>query len=205
MYVDGELLYVVDRDGLYAIEIATAEIEHFYKVEEPMFLNDVTVDCDGIAYVSDFSAQRIYSFNPETREIAVFLEDERLDTPDGLYIENGKLIVACWGPINNPATFGTSRLGNVIVIDLKTKEISSLIEDGLEIGNLEGIAKVGGDFYITDWFSGLLLRVDEDGFKTVMSGLSHPTDPNYAEELGVLAVPEHGTDRVLFINLNDID
>ena len=155
--------------------------------------------------MSDFSAQRIYRIDPQSKDVEIFIESDDLDTPDGLYVDGNNLIVASWGPIVDPATFGTSRKGNVLSINLKTKKIKPYLKKGTEVGNLEGIAKVGDDFYITDWMSGQLLRVRKNGFKAVMSGLKNPTDPNYAEELGVLAIPEHGTNRVLFINLKDIN
>ena len=204
MIVVGDLLYVVDRDGLYEIQISTATIEHFYKVAEPQFLNDVAVGPDGILYVSDFSAQRIYSFDPKSKKVDLFIESEELDTPDGLYVDGDQLIVASWGPIVDPATFATSRKGSVLSVDLKTKKISSYLEKGLEVGNLEGIAKAGDDYYITDWMSGSLLRVGKSGFDVVLSGLRNPTDPNYAEEMGVLAIPQHGTNQVLFIDIANI-
>jgi len=205
MLVAGSLLYAVDRDGLYEIDIATAKINHFYKIADPQFLNDVAIGPNGALYVSDFSAQRIYRIDPKSKEVEIFIESEDLDTPDGLFVDGNKLIVASWGPIIDPATFATSRKGAVLSIDLKTKKIKPYLKKGLEVGNLEGIAKAGDDYYITDWMSGQLLRVGKDGFKVVVSGLKNPTDPNYAEELGVLAIPEHGTNRVLFINLPEIN
>ncbi|MGK0240804.1 MAG: hypothetical protein ACI92G_004295 [Candidatus Pelagisphaera sp.] len=205
MVIAGKLLYVVDRDGLYEIDIATAKIKHLYKVAEPLFLNDVALGPDGELYMSDFSAQRIYRIDPKSKDVEIFIESEDLDTPDGLYVDGNKLIVASWGPIVDPATFATSRRGAVLSVDLKTKKIKSYLKKGLGVGNLEGIAKVGDDYYITDWMSGYLLRVGKTGFEVVLSGLKNPTDPNYAEELGVLAIPEHGTNRVLFINLPKIN
>jgi len=203
MVVAGDLLYVVDRDGLYAINIASAEIEHFYAVSEPDFLNDVAIDADGILYMSDFNAQRIYRIDPVSRNVEIFIESEKLDTPDGLYVDGDKLIVATWGPIVDPATWATSRPGTVLSIDLKTRQIDFYLKDGMGVGNLEGIAKVGDDFYITDWLSGRLLRVHKEGFEVILSGLQNPTDPNYSTELGILAIPEHSTNGVLFLKLAD--
>ena len=53
--------------------------------------------------------------------------------------------------------------------------------------------------------AGSLLRIGKSGFDVVLSGLKNPTDPNYAEELGILAFPQHGTNQVLFINLSKIN
>ena len=204
MVVAGSLLYVVDRDGLYEIDIATAKIKHLYKVAEPVFLNDVALGPDGELYMSDFSAQRIYRIDPKSKAVEIFIESDKLDTPDGLLVDGNKLIVASWGPIIDPATFATSRKGAVLSIDLKTKKIKPYLKKGLGVGNLEGIAKAGDDYYITDWMSGYLLRVSKKGFEVVLSGLKNPTDPDYAEELGILAFPQHGTNQVLFINLPKI-
>lgn len=201
MVVVGDLLYVVDRDGLYAIDIPTATIDHFYEVSDPQFLNDVALGPNGNLYVSDFSAQRIYRIDPEGKQVEVFIESEELDTPDGLHVDGTELIVASWGPIVDPATFATSRKGSVLSIDLNTKTISPYLDAGLEVGNLEGIAKAGDALFITDWMAGRLLRVTRTGFSVVMSGLQNPTDPNYAEETGILAIPEHGTNRVLFLKI----
>ena len=201
MLVTGNLLYVVDRDGLYEINITTANISHFYKITDPQFLNDVALGPDGKIYVSDFSAQRIYRIDPQSKNVEIFIESEKLDTPDGLYVDGSNLIVASWGPIVDPATFATSRKGAVLTIDLHTKTIKPYLKEGLEVGNLEGITKVDDDFYITDWWSGQLLRITKAGFSVVISGLKNPTDLDYAEDLGVLAIPEHGTNRVLFIKL----
>jgi len=203
MVVAGDLLYVVDRDGLYAINIATAETEHFYAISEPDFLNDVAIDSDGMLYMSDFNANRIYRIDPDSRDVEIFIESEELDTPDGLYVDGDKLIVATWGPIVDPATWATARPGTVLSIDLESRQIDFYLEDGMGVGNLEGIAKVGDDFYITDWLSGRLIRVHKEGFEIVLSGLQNPTDPNYSTELGILAIPEHSTDGVLFLKVQD--
>ena len=87
-------------------------------------------------YVSDFSAQRIYRIDPKSKTVEIFIESEKLDTPDGLYVDGNNLIVASWGPIIDPATFATSRKGTVLSIDLQTKTIKPFLKEGLEVGNL---------------------------------------------------------------------
>ncbi|WP_042245567.1 hypothetical protein [Jejuia pallidilutea] len=74
-----------------------------------------------------------------------------------------------------------------------------------EVGNLEGITKAGNHYYITDWASGKLLKVNPKTKKVteLIKGLSHPTDPMYAKELGVIAFPQHGKNQVLILSIND--
>lgn len=56
--------------------------------------------------------------------------------------------------------------------------------------------------YTTDWMRGALLRVTPDGASDVLPGLSHPRDPDYSPQSGILGVPEHGNNRVLFVKVD---
>ena len=164
------------------------------------FINDIAIASKGDLYIFDFFGDKIFKLPADTRKAEV-LETDALQAPDGLYMDNDKLIVALWGVISNPGTFETSKPGDLSSINLKTKKITTLVKN---VGNLEGITKAGKYYYITDWSAGKLLKVDPKK-KTVVdfiSGLSNPTDPNFAPELNVIAFPHHGTNQVLFIDLD---
>lgn len=200
MTITDEFLYVVDRDGVYEIDIVNQKIAAFYPIPDGKFLNDIARASNGDLYVSDFFGNKIYIIPVGSKKPEVWLESNRLEAPDGLYMEQNSLIVASWGVLSEPGTFNTSKSGDLLNIDLKTKKISPLIK---EVGNLEGIAKVGHCYFITDWASGKLLKVDpiEKTVVDFISGLRNPTDPYYSKELQILAFPQHGTNQVLFINI----
>ncbi|WP_421897802.1 hypothetical protein [Marinoscillum sp.] len=202
MIITDKYLYVCDRDGVHQVDIAKKSITAFYTLPGGEFINDIAMAANGDLYVSDFFGNRIYKISADTREVEVWLESEDLQTPDGLYMEEGRLIVAAWGPLSKPGTFETSKLGDLLSVDLQSKQITTLVS---EVGNLEGITKAGQYYYITDWASGKLLKVDPiKKTKTpILSGLSHPTDPCYAEELGILAFPQHGTNQVLYVKVDE--
>ena len=194
-------LYVCDREGVHQIDIAGRKITNFYPIPEGKFINDIAIADNGDLYVSDFFGNRIYRLPQESRAAEVWLETNRLEAPDGLYIEDGKLIVGSWGVLSEQGTFKTSKNGDLLSIDLKTKAIEVLSK---EAGNLEGITKVGNFYYVTDWAAGKLLKIhSETGEITeLLNGLRNPTDPGYAKELGVLAFPQHTGDQVLFIQMS---
>jgi sugar lactone lactonase YvrE len=200
MTTTDDYLYVCDREGVYEIDIAKRKIKNFFKIEGATFINDVVIAQNGDLYVSDFFGDKIYKLSKENRKPEIWLETTTLKAPDGLYMEKDKLIVASWGKLSNPATFETSELGDLLSIDLKTKKIEVLIS---KMGNLEGITKAADNYFVTDWFSGKVLKVNaqQKTVSTFVSGLKNPTDPNFAAELNVLAIPQHGTNQVLFINL----
>jgi len=200
MTTTDDYLYVCDREGVYEIEITKRKIKNFFKIEGATFINDVVIAQNGDLYVSDFFGDKIYKLSKENRKPEIWLETATLKAPDGLYMEKDKLIVASWGKLSNPATFETSVLGDLLSIDLKTKKIEVLVS---KMGNLEGITKADDFYFVTDWFSGKVLKVNaqQKTVSTFISGLKNPTDPNFAPELNVLAIPQHGTNQVLFINL----
>ncbi len=151
-------------------------------------------------YVSDFFGNKIYKIPADTKKLEIWIKSDRLEATDGLYMENNALIVASWGVLTKPGSFDTSKLGDILSVDLKTKKITALVK---EVGNLEGITKAGKYYYITDWASGKLLKVNPKKGIVIdfITGLKHPTNPNFAPELNILAFPQHGTNQVLFVKL----
>lgn len=201
MTITDDFLYVCDRDGVYEINIAKRKINTFFTISGAAFINDVAIAANGDLFVSDFFGNKIYRLPQATRIPEIWLETDLLKTPDGLYIDDNNLIVASWGKLSNPETFETSESGDLLSIDLKTKKIEILLS---KIGNLEGITKAGKYYYVTDWFAGKILKIDPKQKKVTdfISGLKNPTDLNYSPELNVIAVPQHGTNQVLFVNLS---
>ncbi len=201
MIANEKYLFVCDRDGVHQIDIAKQKITNFYPIPQGQFINDIALAKNGDLYVSDFFANRIYRLPNKSRLAEIWLETNRLEAPDGLYIDGDELIVASWGILSEKGTFNTSKKGDLLKIDLNTKKIEVIAK---EVGNLEGITKAENDYYLTDWASGKLLKVQaQSGVVTeLLSGLKNPTDPDYAKELGVLSFPQHTSNQVLFINLD---
>lgn len=200
MTITDDYLYVCDRDGVYEIEIAKRKIKNFFTISGAAFINDIAIAGNGDIFVSDFFGNKIYKLPESTRIPEVWMESDQLKSPDGLYIDNNSLIVASWGKLSNAETFETSELGDLLSIDIKTKKMETLMS---KIGNLEGITKAGKYYYITDWSAGKVLKVDvkQKIVIDLISGLKNPTDLNYSAELNVLAIPQHGTNQVLFLKL----
>jgi len=203
MVATDRYLYVCDREGVHQIDIAERKISNFYPIPQGKFINDIAIADNGDLYVSDFFSNRIYRLPQESRVAEVWLETDRLQAPDGLYMDAGKLIVASWGVLSEPGTFNTSKKGDLLKIDLKTKKIEVLSK---EAGNLEGITKAGEFYYVTDWAAGKLLKIhDETGrVSELLTGLRNPTDPGYAPELGVLAFPQPSGDQVLLMQVDPV-
>jgi len=159
------VLYVSDINSLVAIDVETKKIIHHYSHEKAKFLNDVVADKDGNVYVSDFLDHTIYRLKDGKFE--TWLADRKLETPNGLLVEDNKLLVGSWGIMTDG--FATKVAGHMKSVDLKTKKITSL-GNGKPVGNLDGIESDGKDgYFATDWIAGSILHIKANGeFKTLL-------------------------------------
>lgn len=155
--LSGDRLYVADIDRLVVIDIGKGAIAKVYEVPEAKFLNDVAVGKDGRVFVSDTVTNTIYALDGDT--FGVWLRSDDLAGPNGLYVEDDKLIVASWGK----GEMMSAKPDHLRTVDLKSKEIASL-GDGTPIGNLDGVElDENGDYLVTDWVAGALFRVEPSG------------------------------------------
>ena len=69
-------------------------------------------------------------------------KDAALEHPNGLHIEDGRLVVAAWGKDIQP-DFTTKSPGRLFAVNLDSKEIS-VVGSGEPIGNLDGVEADGG-------------------------------------------------------------
>jgi sugar lactone lactonase YvrE len=125
-------LYVADIDELVVINIKDARITDKIKLENAKFLNDVTASENGTVYVTDMRDNKIYVL--ENGKLTLWLEDQLISNPNGLWAENGKLYI------------GT---GQILQADIKTKEIQVLVND---CGGIDGLEKLkDGNFIYSNW------------------------------------------------------
>ena len=186
---------MADIDELAVVDIAKAEMKERLKAPGAVFLNDVEVGPGGDAYVSDTMTNTLYICRAG-KGCEVFLKSDELEYPNGLLLDGGRLMVAAWGVITDPATFGTKTPGRLLQLDLKTKAVKP-VGDGKPMGNLDGIEKDGADYLVTDWVAGKLLRITKAGVVTVLKdGFKNAADLGWDAKTRRAVVPEMGGDAV---------
>lgn len=155
----GGKLYVSDIDQLVEIDVATGSIGNRYAAAGAKFLNDVAADAAGNVYVSDMATDTIWRLSGGKFE--VWLQDNKLQNPNGLLVEDDRLIVGAWGVMTDG--FATKVPGHLLTVSLADKSIAPL-GDGTPVGNLDGVEPLGAGVYlVTDWMAGKVLRIDSSG------------------------------------------
>ncbi|MBF9253250.1 ATP-binding protein [Pontibacter sp. 172403-2] len=139
------LLYVADLTNVVVVDINTGKVIRSIAVKDAGMLNDITVDAQGVVYVSDSDKKRIYRLNNNQAE--VWLENDSFQKPNGLLAHQGKFYMVDMGT------------GIFYEVDKKTKSLRKIAE-GLAGG--DGIVPYGNDFIISNW-NGEINHVSANG------------------------------------------
>ncbi|HSD92818.1 MAG TPA: hypothetical protein VLB11_07300 [Methyloceanibacter sp.] len=152
-------LYVADVDELVEINAASGEILKRHSAEGAIFLNDVATDEDGTVYVSDTPMNTIWRLKDGA--IEPWLANDNLNGPNGLLVEDGKLIVSSFGKL--PGEGQQQERGGLYAIDIEKQAVNK-IGDSESIGHLDGLqALQPGVYLVSDWAAGGLYRAGAKG------------------------------------------
>ncbi|MGI9491661.1 MAG: SMP-30/gluconolactonase/LRE family protein [Geminicoccaceae bacterium] len=193
------MLYVSDINELAVIDVASGEITATYEAPDAKFLNDVAAHEDGRVFVSDIITNKIHVLENDSFE--VWLQDDALENPNGLFAEADRLLVGAWGTMAED--FSTEVPGHLKAVDYETKAITSL-GDGQPVGNLDGVEPDGkGGYLVTDWMSGGLYRFSADGEAEMLLDLNQGSaDHEVVEAEGIVVIPMMMDDTVTAYRLD---
>lgn len=111
-------LYVSDVDELVCLRLSDGKILKRIPAPGALFLNDVAADPKGNIYLSDSSKKNSAIYRYKAGRIKVWLKDDKIKSPNGLFYQDGILYV------------GNSGDGQLKAIDIKTKKITTLAKVG---------------------------------------------------------------------------
>ena len=202
----GDLLYVADVGQIVVIDIEAAAIKTKIDLDAigAKFPNDVAVDdATGDIFISDMLRNAIYRLPGGRPTPEVWLETPDLESPNGLYADDGVLMVAAYGRDLDPATFKPKDPGRVLAVDMETKELAPYAEmEPIPGAQLDGIEKLGDDFVVTDNPGGRVLLVDPDGNVTEeFSDMPGAADLGLRRGDRIAAVPDLDSSVVRFLDL----
>ncbi len=200
MRSQGGNLWVSDIDRILAFDLSTGKKVKDIPVKGAKFLNDVAADDRGNIYVSDMLDNVIYKVDPQAK-LSVFAKGTQLECPNGLLAVGGKLFVASWGTITDPATFGTQVPGRLYALDLVSKKQDFITK--FPLGNLDGLELDSeGNAVVTDWVNGLVFRIDGQGRSEVLyADIDGAADIALVQERNLLIVPGMNQNKVHALQL----
>lgn len=103
----GDRLYVGTDAGLVEINADDGTVLNTYYDPNMELPNDVAVDSSGNVYISETIGNAIYRLSEGTFEL--WLQDEGLESPNGIYVEDDRLLVASFGVITDFDTFAVAQ------------------------------------------------------------------------------------------------
>jgi len=103
-----------NQSALFKINIETNELIKRYTTKDSIsnYFNDLAVDNQLNAYITDTQSHKIYKLNNQTEEIEIFLEHDQIKYPNGITISS-----------DQTKLFIDSYTSGIRIVDIQTKEI----------------------------------------------------------------------------------
>jgi hypothetical protein len=152
-------LYVADLTDIVVIDVASGKIDKSIAVTNAQGLNDVSVDADGVIYVSDSRARKIYKVKDGVTELYV----DSLRGPNGVLMRGKDFYILDAGG----------------VYKRNADKSLTMVANGLE-GGTDGIENVQGNDFIVSCWNGVIYYVSADGSKQMLKD-TRPERKNSAD------------------------
>ncbi len=177
------LLYVADLTKVVVIDTKTGKVKQTIPVDDAGMLNDITVDAQGVVYISDSDKKRVYRINNNKAE--VWFEKDHFQKPNGLLAHQNKFYMI------------DMNAGIFYEVNKETKDLKKIAE-GLVGG--DGIIPLGNDFLISNW-NGEILHVSANGKVTKLIDTKadkvNAADIAYIPDQKLLLVPTFFANKVV--------
>ncbi len=158
-------LWVCDQTELLAVNLKDGKVKQKIAIDGAKQLTDLAIDEEGLVYVSDPPAGKIYVVRDG--KATLFAEGDKIESPSGLLIHDQKLVVASAGRERDEKTHLPTKPGNIFELDLTTKEQERVTAKPL--GNFAGLEMDGsGGYYASDRSEGKVYHLADDGTVSVV-------------------------------------
>ncbi|CDX60936.1 Periplasmic ATP/GTP-binding protein [Mesorhizobium plurifarium] len=198
MAISGDRLYAADITKVRVVDLASGRLVETIDVPGAVFLNDMTEDSAGKVYVSDMLADTIYRIDGDRPE--PFVKDAQLASPNGVFADGDRLIVASWGKGINKTDFSTAEPGGLLSVDLATKKVAPL-PGAQNFADLDGVIAMGDTIYATAYMTGTLYSYKPGGAPTAVAQFK-PGSADIGTDGKNIFVPLMGEGEVVALTLD---
>lgn len=156
-------LYVADITNVVVIDIKGAKIDKTIAVTDAQNLNDLTIDKNGVVYVSDSRGRKIYKVKDGVTELYV----DSLRNPNGILSHGNDFYI----------------LDNGTLLKVNADKTRTKVVEGMD-GGTDGVENLAGNDFIVSAWGGLVYFVNTaNGSKEVL--LDSRTDKANAADIGL--------------------
>ncbi|TPI34718.1 ATP/GTP-binding protein [Mesorhizobium sp. B3-1-6] len=198
MAIAGGRLYAADITKVRVVDLASGKLVETIDVPGAVFLNDMTQDSAGKVYVSDMLADTVYRIDGDRPEL--FVKDALLASPNGVFADGGRLIVASWGKGINKTDFSTAEPGGLLSVDLATKKVTPL-PGAQNFADLDGVIALGETIYATAYMTGTLYSYKPGGAPEAVAHFK-PGSADIGTDGKKIFVPLMGEGEVVALSLD---
>lgn len=138
----GDLLYVGEHTTVAVIDVANGKLVKRIPIKGAVMLNDITVDDDGVVYVSDTRTDKVHRIESDKPE--VYLTD--VSSANGLLSDGSTLYILA---------------GDKLIKANRNKKLTTLAT-GIE-GGADGIEKVNAEEFIVTGWEGTVYIINANG------------------------------------------
>lgn len=176
-------LYIADITAVISVDIASGKVKNKLEIDGAVFLNDITVDDQGILYVSDTRTNKIYKI--KNNSYSLYLEN--VTSANGLKWIKKELFV----------------LAGTELWKIDAKKQITLVAKGFEkVG--DGLEPIGnGEFIATCW-AGIIYHVKADGTIDKLQdvqGKMNTADLGYNPKDRIIYIPTFNQNSVIAYQL----
>lgn len=184
MAIYKDLLYIADVTKVITVDIYTGNMVDELTVPEATFLNDVTVDDNGVVYISDTRENKIFQL--KNGKISLYMEN--VPSVNGLKYHKGMLLA----------------LAGKELWAIDAQKQVKVIAKGFEHGG-DGIEPInGGGFIVTCW-PGLVYFVSEKGEIQKLQdvqGKMNTADLGYNPKENIIYIPTFNSNSIIAYKIN---
>jgi sugar lactone lactonase YvrE len=209
----GDFQYVADVDTLRIFDRFTGAPRRSVRIPNPfapapLFLNDVVVDRDGDAYLTDNRNSAIFVVDSK-RSASLLVSGPELGGPNGILLDHGSL---SWVTFFGREVKRLTRAGRLLTE--ATLPAPDPAVPGLPPGALflDGYARDEGDLLVSSWVSGKVYRIGRSGTDLTavaefVSALDNPARPDGPADMAIdrlrnrLLIPLFNANQLVIVQL----
>jgi sugar lactone lactonase YvrE len=180
-------LYAADNKKIRVIDVPKARIVDSIPIAGSIMLNDIESDNNGLLYISDTQADKLFILDPATKK-AEPISSALLKKPNGIVFD---------APRSQMFIVSYTKGSSVLALDIRSRQVSVFMPSIYD--NLDGIAIDDlGRIYFSSWGEKAIFMIPQEQNRTLLwqKDLVAPADIYYHKPTNEILVPLYDNNEI---------